>query len=260
MELQPCFEAHSRFESLALMDDLLWLPDVPLNNMCLNKRKATIFPMNLAIKDWAAFKRIVNKTTDGSYMDLGSFMIEDLKRNFPAFSEDIDNVFAKDAYVVEGEVKGITINYGRTYDFLRLWVNIKNYSYDELKNYLEEHQSEIEKDFSKEFLKVIKANEMFVRVAILIDVMYCIFDKEEPDKERYIQLFEENNKWVFNAKADKFNAAFASLKTIIEGYRASGNFDKEAVLAVYKPLAEYRRTLFQKANELEYNFYLDYVD
>ena len=139
-------------------------------------------------------------------------------------------------------------------------LTLKEIGYEDLNNFLIAHKAEIDKDFYTNLLKVIKSNELFARTAIMVNTLYYIFDKDELNVDRYIDLFNRNNKWVFNTKVDKFNELFIALKAIIDKYQQTKVFDKNELLANYKKLAEYRRTLFKKYNDLDYNFYLDFVD
>ena len=256
------FDAYDLFRDITLEDDFLWLQDIPLCQSCANYRGGThVFPHNLSISDWSAFCRTVEPR--GAAADTYKFTKELMKNQMvvlPAFKDDIDSLFfAEDRYLVEGEKK-LTINHARTYDFLKFVVALKDVGYDDLQAFLAAHKGEIEKDFYAELLKVIKANELYFRVAVMINTLYYIFDKDEPLADRYVELFEKNNKWVFNAKVAKFDELFNFFKGAIAQYKETGAFDRAELLVQYKKLVEYRRTLFKKYNQLAYNFYLDFVD
>ncbi|MCR5347992.1 MAG: hypothetical protein K6E59_00025 [Bacilli bacterium] len=256
------FDVYDLFRDISLEDDFLWLQDIPLCQSCDGYRGGTeMFSPNLSISDWSAFCKLMQpKGAAAGMYKFTKALMENQKKTLPAFKEDIESLFfGENRYLVEVE-KGLAINYARTYDFLKFMVDLKDVAYEELQAFLATHKDEIEKGFYNELVKVIKADELFVRVAIMTNTLYYIFDKDEPLADHYIALFVKNNKWVFNTKVAKFDDFFAYFKGVIEGYVQTKNFKRSELLSQYKKLAEYRRTLFKKYNQLGYTFYLDFVD
>lgn len=253
------FDAYDIYRDVSTLDHHLWLQDIPLCQSCNKYNGGTrIFPMNLSISDWSAYYKVAKPKdfTFKFYLPL----IQSSGERYPQFKETIDSLFLSDNPYLKEEENVLKINYARTYDFMNYILTLKEIGYEDLNNFLIAHKAEIDKDFYTNLLKVIKSNEFFARTAIMVNTLYYIFDKDEFNVDRYINLFNRNNKWVFNTKVDKFNELFSALKAIIDNYQQTKVFDKNELLTNYKKLVEYRRTVFKKYNDLDYNFYLDFVD
>ena len=253
------FDAYDIYRDLNLMDHYLWLQDIPLCQDCNHyDGGTTLFPSNLSIADWTAFSHLAKPKQP--MMQFQEILLKKVKEDFPSLAGEIESLFFSDNRYLAEDEKGLKINYARAYDFLKFEVDLKEIGYEKLNAFLAEHKDEIEKDFYSNFIKVIKANELFVRVAVMTNTLYYIFDQDEADIDRYIELFNRNNKWVFNTKVDKFNELFSALKETVNQYRQTQTDDPSELLVTYKKLPEYRRTLFKKYKELDRNFYLEFVD
>ena len=270
MEDKIIFKAHHLLSDFAIFDDFLWALDVPLNHVCLNSKEGnyTLFPANFSIKDWHFFHK-VTKPKDINYLESTQFLVRYLPIEYPEFEKEIDALFYNPDGFCEIKDDRLIINYQKSYEALDFILRVKNHSFKLLHDFLNQNEKEIKKcakesyedeSFYNDLVKYAKANELFIRVAIMCDALYLIFDENETDVERSIKIFNDNNQFIFNKKVDKFSGFYDSFKEIIEKYQNNRQLDANAFVILFKKLVEYRRVLFEKDCKEGYDFCLNYID
>ena len=263
--LKTEFQAYDIFEFASAFDDVLILADSPLQRSLAQptpKDSRGVFPLNLSLKDYAAFNKMAKTNKEWSSFGTWATLTRLFGENHPEYEKEIEDLFVKDPWLTDDGAR-LHINYARTYDTLRFILKAEHENMAKLEEFLKAHKAEIPADFYKGLWKLILKHETFFRVSFLMDCLYNIFDSQSEDPKKWAELFYENNQWRFEAKHEKFDALYEPLKALVDAYLASAKLeaeDKAALCDALKKLGELRRSLRESYSKMQLNFYLEYVD
>lgn len=142
---------------------------------------------------------------------------------------------------------------------------------------IKEKGKKAEEEFFKNLFDWFKAEELYVRSAIMIASICHIFLGREQNKQRWIDVFNKNNTFYFNKTKEEFSKAYYSLQAQFVVYHRLSNgyknlyqecythnipikFNKGLILDAFEEAIIIRRDAYKKYRELGLQIYLDYID
>lgn len=263
------YEAYKMYDFANHFNNYLWLLDFPLIASCAKERMTgtrRIFPANASIKDWSAFrKEIKQRDLDGtsiSMVHISEIILKGYIDDNPEFKDSINDLFFINPFLY-GDEKFLSIRYEKMYDFMCFVLKVQKVELKKLKDFIAEHEKEIDKDnagFCKNLIKTVIKHEIYFKIAFMLGCVYFIFDKEDIDINPYVALFKENNEWVFNNETAMFDELYNAFDKEINSLLNTNSYDKEALLNAHKKAVEARRNYYQKECSAGLNFYLRYID
>jgi len=243
-------------------DPFLWFQDTQLVSSCLNRRDLfnDNLPINLSRKDRAHFL-FLTKThgDDRSFNEQFDFQNVSIVEYIPELKDSTEELFNKNPYIInEGENR--IINHEQAINFVEFMVNVKEGIYPLVIEEIDEKGKKADKEFLSDALKFFEAEELFVRSAILISSICHIFNDNEKDKERWINVFNRNNKFYFCNNAKKYDAIYQSIKALFNNCINGHKLDKITLETNFKSLIAIRRNAYEKYLGLWRKIYSEQVD
>ena len=276
LEIYHCF-----FNNGASFDDYLWLQDTQTACRALNQ-KGKMFNKflldNTLSKDGLGYCFALTKPSDISIIKTQlNIQLETIKKAFPTLKNTIENLFDRNPYFLfKGE--SINVNHDHAVDFVEFIVALKELVYPLVLQEIEQKGQKADADFLNDLLKWFKANELFVRSAILISCICHICSYKEPNKQRWIDILNKNNTFYFNKTAKKFDNVYHQLKVqallsfsnssfidkklsqeIFEGGIVP-KFDQSVLNKLFNESILMRSNAYKEYRELGLQIFLDYID
>lgn len=243
-------------------DDFLWLQDTQLLSSCLRQRDLfnNNLPSNLSQKDWMYFTSLTKtKGDDRSFNEQFGFQNDVILQYIPSLKDVIDDLFNKNPYITnQGETR--IINHEQALNFVEFMVNVKEVVCTLVIEEINEKGKKADRNFLNDTLKFFKTEELFVRSAILVNSICHIFKDNEKDKERWIDIFNRNNKFYFNNSAAKYDDIYKSLKAVVDNYIRHNKLDRKSLEENFKSLILIRRNSYEKYRDLWQKIFLEYID
>lgn len=245
-------EACSIYYNIVRFDDLLWLADHVLYTSFVTQDKegCKFFHLNNNQKDHKEYLRVV-KLPSPSFGQLYKIYGEVIKRDIPDLKDLASYLFDEDPFVYPKEGV-LATNINKVYEYLTFMVELKNITFRMLSNHFIDYGGEMDPSYRESMERAMKANETYVRVGLMLDIMYYIFD-DPTNSEKYYTLFKEVNKFVLVEESPKYRELYEAIDKLAVNYIESGEVDRLAITHIYDELLVYRRNSY--ATYSKYNFY-----